>query len=102
MFPSLAAISEAQRDQLYEVFPLWVVGKGEEGNPLTPLQVRAGIRHRNTGQRRTQERGTKAFTEGSWKGQAGTEYMNSVGRQRYQAPENAAGEKTKKHSRTWW
>lgn len=35
MFPSLAAISEAQSEQLHEVFPLWVVGKGEDGNPDT-------------------------------------------------------------------
>lgn len=44
------------------MFPLWVVGKGEEGNPLTPLQVRAGTGHRNTGQRRTEGRVTKAVT----------------------------------------
>lgn len=44
------------------MFPLWVVGKGEEGNPLASLQARAGMGHRNTGQRRTEGRVTKAAT----------------------------------------
>lgn len=30
MVPSLPTLSEAQSDQLYEVFPLWVVGKGRK------------------------------------------------------------------------
>lgn len=47
------------------MFPLCVLGKGEEINPLAPLQAGAGTGGRNAGQRRTKGRVTKAATRGA-------------------------------------
>lgn len=74
------------------MFPLWVVGKGEEGNPLTPLQARAGTGHRNTGQRRTEGRVTKAVTGRAAAGAGkGRQAQNVVGQETGTQAEEGAG-----------
>lgn len=66
----------------------------EEGNPLTPQQVRAGMGHRNPGQRRTKGERDK----GSYRGElerTGRHRIYELRRQVYQGLENATGGKTK-------
>lgn len=72
------------------MFPLWVVGKGEEGNPL---QARAGKSHRSTGQRRTKARVTKAVKGRSWKGQRAAEYSMPGDRTKSEEKASVSGSK---------
>lgn len=74
------------------MFPLWVVGKGVEGNPLAPLQVRAGTGHGNTGQRGTEGRVTKAVTRRAAAGAGeGRQAQNIVGQEIGTQSEEKAG-----------